>query len=387
MSVITLESFTHNEKSCLGIKFPYSFESKEIIKKMDGVRWTKTHRCFYIIYDALTIDSFKKELIAKGFTVSGSDPKAEVENKREVTANLSPLNIEKTEVFRSFISSLNGKRMSASTIKSYGGFIRQFLMFTETKPTELLDATDVRHYIEWAVGTLNYSISTHRQMVSGLRHFAYLHPACSIDPEAIFMPSRDKKLPTILSIEEILNLIQVTKNLKHRVVISMLYGSGLRIGELLNLELKDFDFKRNQLHIRGAKGRKDRYSTIAQALHPMLKNYYQTYKPKVYFIENPSGGTYSPASVRSFLKRSCKLAGIRKEITPHSLRHCYATHLLENGTDIRYIQELLGHSRPETTMIYTQVTKKDLRQIKSPLDFGLNDLSLPNNHDKKLGLS
>ncbi|WP_026450522.1 tyrosine-type recombinase/integrase [Aequorivita capsosiphonis] len=387
MTVITLKPFIHNEKSCVGLKFPYDFESKEIIKKMKGVLWTKTHGCFYILYDALTIDSFKKELIAKDFVIMESEPKTAAPNSEAAKTILSSLTPEKEEVYQSFIDSLQGKRMSASTIKTYGGFIRQFLRFTENKPTELLDATDVRHFIEWAVGTLNYAVSTHRQMVSGLRHFAHLYPTCSIDPDAINMPRKDKKLPVILSIQEILKLIQVTKNLKHRVIISMLYASGLRIGELLSLELKDFDFIRNQLHIRDAKGRKDRYASIAQSLHPMLKNYYQTYTPKVYFVENPQGGPYSAASVRSFLKMNCKLAGIKKTITPHSLRHCYATHLLENGTDIRYIQELLGHSRPETTMIYTQVTNKDLREIKSPLDFGLNNLSLRNNHDKNLRIN
>lgn len=201
------------------------------------------------------------------------------------------------------------------------------------------------------------------------------------------MPTRDKKLPVILSIEEVLQLIQITKNLKHRTIISMLYASGLRVGELINLELKDFDFNRNMLHIRNGKGRKDRYASIAKSLYPLLKNYHATYRPKIYFIENPKGGKYSPASIRSFIKRSCKLAGIHKTITPHSLRHSYATHLLEQGTDIRHIQELLGHSKPETTMIYTQVTQKDIRQIKSPLDIALNNLTLPDNHDRNFGLS
>lgn len=382
MTTITLQPFIHNSQSCLGLKFPYHFETKEIIKRMDGVRYSRTHRCFYVIYDPLALDSLKKELIAKGFKIDDNTSKA-VKHSTKKAKILQPLSAEKTVIHNNFIESLKGMRMSESTIKIYGGFVRQFLQFTDNKPAELLDATDVRLYLEWAVGTLNYSVSTHRQIVSALRHFAYLHPACAINPEAIYMPSKDKKLPVILSVEEILNLIQVTKNLKHRVIISMLYASGLRIGELLSLELKDFDFTRNQLHIRKAKGRKDRYTNIAQTLHPMLKNYYRTYKPKVYFIENLNGGKYSPASVRSFLKRSCKLAGIKKPITPHSLRHCYATHLLEHGTDIRYIQELLGHSRPETTMIYTQVTKKELRHIKSPLDFELNKLYLPDKHDKK----
>ena len=382
MTTITLQPFLHNKKSCIGLKFRYNFEAKEVIKKMDGVRWTKTHRCFYIFYTKNNLASIKKTLKLNGFKIDD-----QTKELPKIKHKVKPyLTFEKTKVHQEFIKSLEGKRMSASTVKIYGGFVYQFLNFTGNKPAKLLDATDVRLYIEWAVGALNYSVSTHRQLVSALRQFAYLYPACAINPEAIFMPSKDKKLPVILSLDEVLNLIQVTKNLKHRVIISMLYASGLRIGELLNLKLIDFDFKRNLLHIRGAKGRKDRYTNIAQRLHPMLKNYYRTYKPKQYFIEGPKGGPYSAASVRSFLRRSCKLAGIKKTITPHSLRHCYATHLLEHGTDIRYIQELLGHSRPETTMIYTRVTKKELRHIKSPLDFDENKLYLPHNHDKKLGL-
>ena len=194
------------------------------------------------------------------------------------------------------------------------------------------------------------------------------------------MPKKDKKLPVVLSVEEVLKLIQVTKNLKHRTIIAMLYSSGLRIGELLSLELRDFDLKRNQLHIKNGKGKKDRYVTLATSLHPILKNYYATYKPKNFFIENPKGNNYSATSIRSFLKKSCQAAGISKRVTPHSLRHSYATHLLEQGTDIRYIQELLGHSRPETTMVYTHVSKKDLRGIKSPLDIALNKLTLRDNN-------
>ena len=224
-------------------------------------------------------------------------------------------------------------------------------------------------------------------MVSSLTHFAYFYPACSINVEKISMPKKDKKLPVVLSIEEVLLLLQLTKNLKHRTVLAMLYGSGLRIGELINLKLSDFDFKRKQLHIKNAKGRKDRYTTIAESLFPLLKNYHNTYKPKIYFIENPKGGKYSPESIRAFLRKSTKAAGITKAVTPHTLRHSYATHMLEQGIDIRYIQELLGHSRPETTMIYTHVTRKDLQEIKSPLDNAIKKLSLQDIGNKKLTIS
>ena len=134
--------------------------------------------------------------------------------------------------------------------------------------------------------------------------------------------------------------------------------------------------------IKNAKGRKDRYVVLADSFLPFLQNYITTYRPKKYFVEGPENKCYSASSVRKFLHHSSQLARIERVITPHTLRHSYATHLLENGTDLRYIQELLGHSKPETTMIYTHVAKKDLLDIKSPLDTIL--LSLANRDKREL---
>jgi len=388
MISITLEPFTHNSQSCIAIKFPYNFEAKEYLKKFKGVHWTQTHRTFYIYYNEVRLEDLKQHIKNGGLNLITNKNKNEIPRySKGVKVELSPLNQEKTKIYRHFLKYLKGKRFSESTIASYSGFILEFLRFTNKKPTDQLNEDDVRQYIEWAVNKLNYSISTHRQMVSGFKHFAYFYPACSINVDKVYMPKKDKKLPVVLSIEEALLLIQTTKNLKHRVVIAMLYGSGLRISEIINLKLSDFDFKRKQLHIKNAKGRKDRYTTIAESLFPLIKNYYNTYKPKVFFIENPKGGNYSAESIRAFLRKSAKAAGITKTVTPHTLRHSYATHLLEQGIDIRYIQELLGHSRPETTMIYTHVSRKDLQQLKSPLDNAIKKLSLQDNSNAKLTIS
>ncbi len=317
MTSITLESFTHNSKSCIAIKFPYNFKAKEYIKKFNGVYWTKTHSTFYIYYDEVRLEGLKEYIKKSHFRLLNDDSKETIPRySKGVRIELTPLNQEKTVVYRHFLEFLKGKRFSDSTIATYSGFILDFLRYTDQKPVDDLNENDVRHYIEWAVNTLNYAISTHRQMVSGFKHFAYFYPACSIDTDKIYMPKKDKKLPIVLSIEEIFSLLQSTKNLKHRVAIAMLYGSGLRIGELINLKLSDFDFKRKQLHIKNGKGRKDRYTTIAESLFPLLKNYHNTYKPKTFFIENPKGGKYSPESIRAFLKKSTKVAGITKTITP-----------------------------------------------------------------------
>jgi site-specific recombinase XerD len=195
-------------------------------------------------------------------------------------------------------------------------------------------------------------------------------------------------LPLILSKEEVINLLQCTKILKHRAILALIYASGLRISELINLELQDIDVDRKQIIIKKGKGRKDRYVILANSFLPLLNNYLNTYSPQKYFAEGPIVSMkYSASSVRKFLKQSCRYAGIKKTVTPHTLRHSYATHLLENGVDLRYIQELLGHARPETTMIYTHVSKKDLLHIESLLDTVVKGMLEKDNRDNKVVIS
>jgi len=155
----------------------------------------------------------------------------------------------------------------------------------------------------------------------------------------------------------------------------------------LSLKLEDLQIQRKQILIKRAKGRKDRYVTLADSFMPLLQNYLMTYEPKIYFVEGREGKAYSASSVRKFLLQSCKAAKISRKVTPHTLRHSYATHLLENGVGLRYIQELLGHSKPETTMIYTHVARKDLIDIKSPLDYAVEQLIKNNKEDNKFLLS
>ena len=387
---ITLSTFIHRKKTCLSIIFPYNFELKEYIKKFPGVYWSNSNRCFYIYYSELKRKELIKFLEKGNYTIleKDNDEQNSVERIGKAgTFKLPKLTAEKINIHKGYVTYLQGKRYSKSTVAVYSNCILEFLRFTGDKPAKELDEPDVRKYVEWAVEELNYSISTHRQLISAFKHFAYFFPLCKIDADKLSRPKRDKKLPTVLSMEEILALLHVTKNLKHKTIIAMLYSSGLRIGELIEIELNCFDFNRKQLHIKQAKGRKDRYTAIADSVFPLLKLYYETYKPKRFLIENPKGGKYSAASIRSFLKQSCKLAGITKTVTPHTLRHSYATHLLENGTDLRLIQELLGYSKPETTMIYTHVSTQQLQGIKSPLDIAIKRNVLPDNHDKKLTLS
>ena len=146
------------------------------------------------------------------------------------------------------------------------------------------------------------------------------------------------------------------------------YSSGLRLGELINVKITDIDSSRMQVRVEQAKGKKDRYSLLSVRLLEVLREYFREYKPKEWLFEGANGGQYSVSSIQAIMKDSIKKAGIKKKVSVHTLRHCFATHLLENGTDLRYIQSLLGHSSSKTTEIYTHVTTKGFDQIKSPLD-------------------
>lgn len=374
---VTLEPIFHKGSRCIALRFTYSYELKEYLKRFPGVYWSKSLRCFYFFYKEARLIEFTNYLKEGGIIYHKIRKVNNLRKRKGNIVSLGVLNKQKVEVHTEYVDFLKGRRYSKSTVKVYANFIQDFLRFSKDKDVNTLNEDDVRLYIQWAVDKLNYSISTHRQLVSALKLFTHFYPLCSIDMEKINMPTRDRNLPVVLSKDEIIALLQATKNLKHRTALAMLYGSGLRIGELINLELRCFDFNRKQLHIKNAKGRKERYTVIAESCFPLLKNYYATYKPVKYLVENPKGGQYSPSTIRVFLKQSCKLAGITKRVTPHTLRHSFATHLLEHGTDLRYIQELLGHSRPETTMVYTHVTRRDLQAIQSPLDSFKGNEPLP----------
>ena len=182
-------------------------------------------------------------------------------------------------------------------------------------------------------------------------------------------PKKPQKLPVVLSKEEISQLFNVINNLKHKALLALLYSAGLRIGEALQLTPEAIDSKRMLIRIEQAKGNKDRYTLLSESFLTLLRMYYKKYKPKTYLFEGQNGGAYTSSSAQKVLKRALRDAGItRTGVTLHTLRHSFATHLLESGTDLRYIQELLGHNSPKTTMIYTHVSSKSLQNIRNPFD-------------------
>ena len=181
-------------------------------------------------------------------------------------------------------------------------------------------------------------------------------------------PKTEQKLPLVLSEGEISKMISVTRNLKHKAILVTIYSCGLRLSELLNLKISDIQSERNLLLVRGGKGNKDRTTVLSEKTLLFLRKYYKVFKPDVYLFEGQHGHRYSAKSVHNIVKQALRDAGINKPASAHTLRHSFATHLLENGTDLRYIQELLGHSSSKTTEIYTHVSTKKLRGVVSPIE-------------------
>ncbi len=362
---VHLSSFLYKGRERIRIAFPYSYRLKEHIKAFPSTRWDPELGCWRLD-DPDAAPALAAHLRAGGFAVStnalpGGLPKKPVRYRKPVRSTLHPL----AQRFREF---LQARRYSQSTVGVYSTFIGQFLEFLGETPPEKASNSDAEAFLEFLVLKRRIAISTHRQAISALKQFAAFLPDCAITPEGLVRPRRSHKLPAVLGEAEVIRLLQVTRNLKHRAILALIYSCGLRIGELLHLEWKHLDLERRQVWIRSGKGRKDRQVVLAERIVPLLQNYRATYQPERYFAEGAPGHPYSPSSIRAFLRRSAKRAGILKRVTPHTLRHSYATHLLEKGVDIRYIQELLGHAKPETTMVYTHVSRRDLLSIRSPLD-------------------
>ncbi|SEQ08666.1 site-specific tyrosine recombinase/integron integrase [Flavobacterium urocaniciphilum] len=274
--------------------------------------------------------------------------------------------IKSLVVFKNYLLS---KRYSQNTVATYCEALKSFLTFFNSKSVKEITNDDVILYNTDYILKNKLSSSYQNQIVNAIKLFFKIVKESSIDIEKIHRPKREKKLPNVLSKEEVKQIISSPINFKHRVMLSLIYSCGLRCGELLTLQPQHIDSKRNIILIKQAKGKKDRIVPLSPKILELLREYYKLYKPKVYLFEGQQpGNRYEARSLQQVLKNALQKTEITKPVTLHWLRHSYATHLLESGTDLRYIQELLGHNSSKTTEIYTHVSTKSIQQIKSPFD-------------------
>lgn len=277
---------------------------------------------------------------------------------------LDPLQQRDLNRFRKWLME---KRLSPNTVNTYVEVTRFFVRYAILKKSNSYSKTLVESFNYDFIVSEGKSISYQNQCINGIKKY-FLFKNIAIDALDLVRPKKEKKLPVVLSKEEIRSIIEETHNLKHKTLLSLIYSGGLRIGEAINLKVIDIDSDRMLIHIKGGKGKKDRYTLLSHSFLETLRTYYRQYKPNKYLFEGQRSEKYSTSSAQWVLKKAVFKAGIKKGVTLHTLRHSFATHLLENGTDIRYIQELLGHSSPKTTMIYTHVTENSIKNISNPFD-------------------
>jgi integrase/recombinase XerD len=366
MKTIKLQIDTHYNEEVVCFIFEKDYKLIELLKTKLNARWSATKKYWYQPRIEFNLNKTLETLK----DIAWVDIK---EITKSTTRNISkpeilPTNDVQQEI-EAFQKWLKFKRYSPNTIKTYSDALFVFLNFFRHKNTTNLNNNDVVFFVNEHILKQKLSFSYQNQIINAIKLYFREIRKSKIEVDALQRPRREHKLPNVLSKEEVRAILEAPTNIKHRTMLSLIYACGLRRSELLNLKIGDVDSKRHMLIIRNSKGYKDRHIPISDKTIEMLREYYKTYRPKTWLFEGQyKGEQYSERSLEQVLKSTLRKANIHKPVTLHWLRHSYATHLLEAGTDLRYIQELLGHKSSKTTEIYTHVSQKSLQKIKSPFD-------------------
>ena len=368
---ITLKHLLIKNKKCIGLQFRNNKVLQALVDGLPNASWSDTYGMFYIPNNKNNL-----ELIFKTFRgvawVNGNFFFLE----RPINQNAPQVDLDRYRnrflkkgykaCPEEYLLKLELRRYAESTVRNYVSSFEAFINhYPDTDPIDL-NEMDVRMYLQKLIqqgksnSQVNLSINSIKffyEIVHGMPNRFY----------SIERPRKEKQLPEVLSKEEVIRIIDNNNNIKHKCIVGLLYSSGLRRSELLNLTVTDIDSKRMVVIVKNGKGKKDRHSILSPSILKDLKSYYREFRPSKFLFESPKGNKYSSSSVLSIVDSAAKKAGITRKVTPHMLRHSFATHLLENGTDIRHIQILLGHSSTKTTEIYTHVANRSFMDIKDLL--------------------
>lgn len=392
MEPLILKPLLHRNQECIGIFFAKHTGLEKIIRHMDQVKWSSTHVCWYIplsengykvlvkkIKDKAQIDNSAllhylqtRQNVAATLpeTQQAGTPEKKVSTKKPLA--LSPawqLSTENLAALESFVQQLQLKAYSKSTIITYRNEFIQLLKLLKEKPVNTLTVEDLKRYMSYILVKERISENTAHSRLNALKF--YFEQV--LRREKFFWeiprPKKAYKLPKVISEEKILEGLLNVENLKHKTLLLLAYSAGMRVSEVVSLRISDINSDRMQISINHAKGKKDRVVTLSKGILPILRDYYIKYKPTGWLFEGANSNEhYTPRSAQQLFKDAYKKLGLPPQCSFHSLRHSYATHLLESGTDISYIQKLLGHNDIKTTLRYAQISKKDIGQIESPLD-------------------
>ncbi len=379
---IYLSRFQHRGAPQIRLQFTFNQEIKSHLMRLPFMRWSQTHRCFYISDRPDYLEQFKShcEGVVELKTADTASRPTGNRKQKVVTRPLVgkvksskelkhvPLSHEVKTQIQVVKQWMQQKRYSANTIKTYISFIHGFFADHPHIKWDGITEEIILNYNHKQFIKEGRSYSTQNQWINAIKLYLKVHHLDVGDLEDIERPRRGRYLPEVLSEEEVMSIFKAVVNLKHKALLMLLYSSGLRIGEALKIHLSDIRSDEGLIYIRNSKGAKDRRVPLSAKMLKVLRRYHQAYQPRNYLFEGWGGRPYSHSSANKVLKEALKKAGIERRITLHTLRHSYATHVTNRGVNIQYLQEILGHQSPKTTMLYTHLSGKDLRNIKSPLD-------------------
>jgi site-specific recombinase XerD len=397
---ITLHGFFHREQHCMGVRYPRDTQLNNIVRQ-PGARWSRTHGCWHmplckesytslvkalgpdVLVNRENLDTYMRSMGETRVQTEGpaSNPKPQIQrsyyatqSKTQVAAQPQPektIHSTNSQVLTAMEQTLDLKGYSASTIRTYLNEMRQFLSTLASTPANSFPVQRIKDYLQYCHTTLNLSENTIHSRMNALKFYyeQVLHR------EKFFYdiprPKKQIRTPRFFSQDEVVAILKSAENIKHKTMLMLCYSTGMRVSEVVNLKTTNIMSDRRCIHIEQAKGKKDRLVPLSPVLLVMLREYYRMYKPSKtgYLFEGQAEKTpYSTRSLQLVLEAAKKKAGILRPGSIHALRHSFATHLLDKGTDISMIQKLLGHNDIKTTLRYLHTTNKDLLNIISPLD-------------------
>jgi integrase/recombinase XerD len=356
-----------NKEPIVRICFEFNKKIIASLKTLPGRRWNPESKEWYFSERHFDLEAFQKAI--ESLASIDKSAMLRMANKQSKAPPLaSPQKSLDSSLPHQYLEKLVEKRYSPNTIKTYISYMKAFAEEFKQHSLESVTNAQINDYLLNLIRNKGISASQQNQRISAIKFYYEQVLGRERAYYKLIRPKKEKKLPKVLTVDEVELILKQCKNLKHKCILMTIYSGGLRRSELINLKLTDIDSQRMLIRISHSKGNKDRYTLLSEKLTQLLRIYYQAYKPKYWLFEGQGGGQYSATSIEKIFHRALKNAQIKKHSTPHTLRHSFATHLLEQGISLRYIQELLGHSSIVTTEIYTHVSTRHLSKIQNPLD-------------------
>jgi len=360
MRTILLERVMHRNEKRVKLIFDFDAEILQILNTVEGTAWSSSMSCWHMPYKVTYFSDLQVKFVQIARIVDRSSAM-----RRTVRHDL---NEEQVKSIKNFIRFLKLRRYSVSTIMAYRRRIQDFLKFYHDKEIELLTNEDVQYYNYERMIKQKVSEVLQNQFITALKLFLLTVTESKIEITGVEKAKKKRKLPTVFSKSEVEKILNSTQNQKHKMMLLLVYACGLRRAEVGVLQITDIDAERKIMHIRKAKGNKDRMVPLSLKIIESLRRHFKIYKPKKFVFETVENKPYPNDTVYKIFKRALEKSGVKKKAGIHALRHSYATHLLENGTDLRYIQTILGHKSSKTTEIYTHVSTQNISNIICPAD-------------------